>query len=86
MRDDSLRAPGERPEQRAGVGWAFVRSTPRGAEIFVDDVATGQRTPARLELSTGEHSLTLSLRGLALARRTILIKENQTVDIHLTLR
>jgi serine/threonine-protein kinase len=72
-------------QHRAGFGWAFVRTTPRGTEIKVDDAPVGQRTPARLELPVGEHAVTLSLTGLVVARRTIVVEENQTVQVNVTL-
>ena len=74
-----------RAEQRAAVGWVLVHTDPPGAEILVDDAATGQRTPARLELSPGEHTLAVSLSGYAVARRTIMVDPGQTVLANMTL-
>ena len=72
-------------EQRAGVGWVFVRTRPPGAEIWVDGATTGQRTPARVQLSPGEHAVAVTLPGYALARRTILVDEGQTALVNVAL-
>jgi len=72
-------------QHRAGFGWAFVRTTPGGAEIKVDDAPVGQRTPARLELPVGEHTVALSLKGFVVARRTVVVEENQPVQVNVKL-
>lgn len=61
------------------TGWVEVRSNPAGAEILVNDEPTGKRTPARLELPAGIHTLTLKLAGFAPQTRTILIEAHRTV-------
>ena len=79
---------GEEPPRRVAgdiPGRVFVLTTPADAEILVDDVAIGRRTPARLELPPGEHSLTFSLKGFPIARRTIQVEQNQTMQISVTL-
>ncbi len=79
---------GEEPPRRVAadvLGRVFVLTTPADAEILVDDVAIGRRTPARLELPPGEHSLTFSLKGFTIARRTIQVEQNQTMQISVTL-
>jgi len=79
---------GEEPPRRVAgdvLGRVFVLTTPPDAEILVDDVAIGRRTPARLELPPGEHSLTFSLKGFTVARRTIQVEQNQTMQISVTL-
>lgn len=40
-----------------------VSSTPAGAQIFVDGEATGQVTPADVQLSSGEHTVEVRLEG-----------------------
>jgi hypothetical protein len=72
-------------EQRAGVGWVLVRTRPPGAEIWVDGAPTGQRAPARVELSPGEHAVGVTLSGYVFARRTILVDEGQTALVNVTL-
>ncbi len=81
--DTSLRP--NAAEQRAGVGWVLVRTRPPGAEIWVDGAPTGQRTPARVELSPGEHAVGVTLSGYAFARRTILVDEGQTALVNVAL-
>src|SRR5207253_3027239 len=41
------------------VAWAQVTSNPKGAEIIVDDNSTGQFTPARVQIPSGIHTITL---------------------------
>jgi hypothetical protein len=68
------------------VAWAQVTSNPNGAEIMVDGNSTGQFTPARVEIPSGIHTITLKLDGYQLARRTVQASEGGTVPINETLR
>ncbi len=68
-----------------GGGNVFVNTTPPGADLRVDNVSAGQRTPARLQLAPGWHTLTISLSGFTVARRTILVEQNQPIQINVTL-
>jgi hypothetical protein len=63
------------------VAWAQVESTPAGAEIWVDGIATGQRTPARVEISSGIHNIALKLDGFKASRSTIQASEGGTVNV-----
>jgi eukaryotic-like serine/threonine-protein kinase len=63
------------------VAWAQVNSTPKGAEIIVDGTSTGQFTPARVQIPTGVHTVTLKLNGFQQAKRTIQVSEGGTVTI-----
>jgi hypothetical protein len=63
------------------VAWAQVESTPAGAEIWVDGVSTGQRTPARVEISSGIHNITLKLDGYRASRSAVQASEGGTVSI-----
>jgi len=68
------------PQARA-AGFVDLRTVPPGADILVDGASTGQRTPARVELPAGQHSLTLFLRGYRSVQRTITVPENQTLPL-----
>jgi hypothetical protein len=68
------------------VAWAQVNSTPKGAEIIVDGTSTGQFTPARVQVPTGVHTVTLKLNGFQQAKRTIQVSEGGTVTIDQPLR
>lgn len=68
------------------VAWAQVNSNPKGAEIILDGNSTGQFTPARVEIPSGIHTITLKLDGYQVARRTFQASEGGTVPIHETLR
>jgi serine/threonine-protein kinase len=68
------------------VAWAQVNSNPKGAEIFIDGNPTGQVTPARVQLPSGLHTVTLRLNGYQQARRPVQVSEGGTVTIDETLR
>ncbi|HEX2665647.1 MAG TPA: protein kinase [Candidatus Acidoferrum sp.] len=70
----------------ARVAWAQVTSNPKGAEIIMDGNSTGQFTPARVEIPSGIHTITLRLDGYQLAKRTVEASEGGTVPINETLR
>jgi len=63
------------------VAWAQVSSTPKGAEIIVDGNSTGQFTPARVQVPTGVHTVTVHLNGFQFAKRTFQASEGGTVPI-----
>ena len=64
----------------AEAGWVWIHSAPQGAEILVDGINTGLRTPARVEMPQGEHEVLLTLRGFANAHRTLLIRPGQIMQ------
>lgn len=68
------------------VAWAQVTSNPKGAEIIMDGRSTGQFTPARVEIPSGIHTITLRLDGYQLAKRTVEASEGGTVPINEMLR
>ncbi len=63
------------------IAWAQVNSVPKGAEIILDGVSTGQFTPARVQVPTGMHTVTLRLNGFQQAKRTFQASEGGTVPI-----
>jgi hypothetical protein len=63
------------------VAWAQINSVPKGAEIILDGVSTGQFTPARVQIPTGMHTVTLRLNGFQQAKRTFQASEGGTVPI-----
>ncbi|HYL61564.1 MAG TPA: serine/threonine-protein kinase [Candidatus Methylomirabilis sp.] len=69
------------------VAWAQINSNPRGAEIFVDGTTTGQVTPARIQISSGIHTIMVKLEGYQPVRRTFQASDGGTVNLQdLTLR
>lgn len=62
----------------------WVRSSPGGAEVWIDGVAVG-RTPLELELEDGEHELRLVRDGYATERRRLraLAGTTETVAVDL---
>jgi serine/threonine protein kinase len=70
----------------ARVAWAQVNSTPKGAEIIVDGTSTGQFTPARVQVPTGVHTVTLKLSGFQLAKRAVQASEGGTVNLDVPLQ
>jgi hypothetical protein len=63
------------------VAWAQVNSNPKGAEIILDGTTTGQFTPARVQVPTGVHTITLRLNGFQPAKRTFQASEGGTVPL-----
>jgi hypothetical protein len=70
----------------ARVAWAQVSSTPKGAEIIVDGNSTGQFTPARVQVPTGVHTVTVRLNGFQFAKRTFQASEGGTVPLEVPLQ
>jgi serine/threonine-protein kinase len=68
------------------VAWAQVNSTPKGAEIFLDGNSTGQFTPARVQVPTGVHTVTVRLNGFQFAKRTFQASEGGTVPLDVPLQ
>jgi hypothetical protein len=69
------------PKSATRIAWAQVNSVPKGAEIILDGVSTGQFTPARVQVPTGMHTVTLRLNGFQQAKRTFQTSEGGTVPI-----
>ena len=68
------------------VAWAQVNSTPIGAEIIVDGTSTGQFTPARVQVPTGMHTVTLKLNGFQPAKRAVQASEGGTLTLDVPLQ
>jgi hypothetical protein len=68
------------------IAWAQVNSIPKGAEIFVDGASTGQWTPARVQMPSGLHSVTLRLNGYQQGKTMVQVTEGGTVPIEVALR
>jgi hypothetical protein len=68
------------------VAWAQVGTDPAGAEVFVDGNSTGRFTPARVEIPSGMHTVTLKLEGFQVAKRRVSASEGGTVTINESLR
>jgi eukaryotic-like serine/threonine-protein kinase len=82
VRDDGQTKVEAALHQKNGhVAWAQVESTPAGAEIWVDGVSTGQRTPARVEISSGIHNIGLRLDGFKSSRNAIEASDGGTVTV-----
>ena len=64
------------------VAWAQVNSTPKGGEIFVDGVPSGQTTPARVQIPTGSHIIAVRLNGYQIAKRGVQASEGGTVTVN----
>ncbi|HXM96699.1 MAG TPA: serine/threonine-protein kinase [Candidatus Dormibacteraeota bacterium] len=67
------------------VAWAQVDSNPAGAEIIVDGVSAGQSTPARIQLTSGFHTVTLKLGGYQPVQRRVEVTEGGTVSLSVAL-
>ncbi len=78
--DIDLTADAKTAPAPALAGWIWVRSTPPGVRILVDGAETGLRTPARLELQTGEHEVRLIRRGFSTVSRNVTVESGQTLQ------
>jgi serine/threonine-protein kinase len=69
-------------QQPEGVTFGFVNvtSTPPGAEIHVDGKATGQRTPAQIQMTAGQHTIALWSGGKVIYRRNVIVQANQVAQ------
>jgi len=87
VRDDSqVKVEATLRPKNGHVAWAQVESTPPGAEIWVDGVSTGQRTPARVEINSGIHNIALKLEGYKASRNAIQASEGGTVNVYPSLQ
>jgi Protein kinase domain/PEGA domain len=68
------------------VAWTQVDSNPQGAEIFVDGTPTGKSTPARVELPTGIHSVTLKMDGFKPVVRKVQVSDGGTTTLNESLK
>jgi eukaryotic-like serine/threonine-protein kinase len=68
------------------VAWAQVETDPKGAEILVDGAPTGQTTPARVQVPSGTHRITLKLSGYQIVRRAFQVSEGGSVLISESLK
>ena len=84
--DGQSRVEAELHRKDGHVAWAQVESNPSGAEIWVDGAATGQRTPARVEIPSGIHNIALTLSGYRASRNTVQASEGGTVNVASDLR
>jgi eukaryotic-like serine/threonine-protein kinase len=64
------------------VAWAQVNSTPKGGAIFVDGAASGQSTPARIQIPAGSHIIAVRLAGFQVAKRGVQASEGGTVLVN----
>jgi serine/threonine-protein kinase len=82
VRDDGQSKVDAALHQKNGqVAWARVESTPAGAEIWVDGVSTGLRTPARVEINSGIHNIALKLDGYKPSRNAVQASDGGTVSV-----
>src|SRR6202158_2543841 len=63
------------------VAWADVSTTPKGAEILVDGVSTGQYTPARIQVPSGLHNIVVRLNGFYQLKRSFQVTEGGSVNV-----
>ena len=63
------------------VAWAQVRSTPEGAEIFIDGAPVDEISPARVQIPTGTHIIALRLKGYEIVKRGVQASEGGTVVV-----
>ncbi len=82
VRDDGQsKVNAELVQKNGRVAWAQVDSTPAGADIWVDGITTGRKTPSRVEIPSGIHNIMLKLDGYRSSRSAVEASEGGTVSI-----
>ena len=79
--DGQSKVSAELHQKNGHIAWAQITSFPDGAEIWVDGTSTGQRTPSRVEVPSGIHTIVLKLDGYQPARQATQTTEGGTVTI-----
>ena len=77
---DEVNADVKEVPRATEFGWIWIRSTPAGAEIFVDGRDRGMQTPARVGMAQGEHDVALALPGYARSHRSVLIQAGRNMQ------
>ncbi|MDQ2999681.1 MAG: PEGA domain-containing protein [Fibrobacterota bacterium] len=72
--------PGDGP-----IGIIFLSSSPARADIFIDGKNSGKKTPAKLELPSGQHRIEMSKSGQK-ATVNQMVNEGKNKALHLTLQ
>jgi eukaryotic-like serine/threonine-protein kinase len=62
-------------------GFVSVTSTPAGAEIRIDGLATGKKTPAQIRVPSGVHTIAVWYAGNRVARQVVNVQANQTTKV-----
>lgn len=68
------------------TGYLTVDSTPQRANVYIDNVLSGQTPLRKTEMSIGRHTVRVSLDGYEDSVNTIEVGQNKTVQINAQLR
>jgi eukaryotic-like serine/threonine-protein kinase len=79
--DGQAKIDAELHQKNGHVAWAQISSSPDGAEIWVNGISTGIKTPARVEIPSGIDTIALKLDGYQIARRPVQASEGGTVSV-----
>jgi eukaryotic-like serine/threonine-protein kinase len=79
--DGQAKIDAELHQKNGHIAWAQISSSPDGAEIWVNGISTGTKTPARVEIPSGIDTIALKLDGYQVARRPVQASEGGTVSI-----
>jgi anti-anti-sigma factor len=75
----------EAPPGDGPIGIIFLSSSPARADIFIDGKNTGKKTPAKLELPSGNHKIEMSKSGQKSSVNQV-VNEGKNKAVHLTLQ
>jgi PEGA domain-containing protein len=77
---ESTPTPGDGP-----IGIIFLSSSPARADIIIDGKNSGKKTPAKLELPSGQHRIEMSKSG---QKATVdqMVNEGKNKALHMTLQ
>ena len=70
---------------QTGKGFIYIASTPEGAEILLNGQATGQKTPATMEVAAGSHIVETHLQGYEDASKSVKVSTKKVSRVSLQL-
>jgi serine/threonine protein kinase len=65
----------------ASFGFISVTSTPPGADIRVDGLATGKKTPAQIRVPAGAHTVAIWYKGERISHQVVDVQANQVAKV-----
>jgi hypothetical protein len=69
----------------AATGIVDVKTIPPGATVWADSNSVGGQTPTSFRLTTGQHTLVISLSGFRPVQRVIEVKADGNVEVDVPL-
>ncbi len=77
--------PAVETDQSVAVGFLILNSQPPGADVMVDGLNTGRKTPYAESVASGEHTISLSMDGYRARTETIEVRKDSRTASDFTL-